>query len=107
LPPASTPTAVSSSARRSPPRTPAKDKRPTLLRAVMAELACEKNFRVVGRAVKDVDHNDPLSLNAVENQITAMNPAANAMAFIARHHREACRRVCQFQGTDPKLLNEG
>ena len=40
-------------------RTPAKDKRP---RAATAELTCEKNLRVVGRTMKDVDHNDPLSL---------------------------------------------
>lgn len=49
-----------------------------------------KQYRgIVHRAVEDMDDHNLFAFNTVENQVAAINPAANAVLFISTHQRRA------------------
>jgi single-strand DNA-binding protein len=60
----------------------------------------------VHRAIQHMQDNGPALSNAIEDQIPAMHPTANAMMFVPWDDRPGLRHVREFQAAAGKLPHE-
>jgi len=57
-------------------------------------------------AIKDMQNGDPVSADAVEDQISAMNPAPDTVMFVTGNYRASLRHVSDLEAELVELAHE-
>src|SRR6056297_231850 len=65
----------------------------TVLQGGRASAVREKDRLDIHCAVQDVKDGDPVSADAIEDQVSAVHPAADSVMFVTGHHRPSLRHV--------------